>query len=68
MPAKTPRAIINRWSQEVRRAAGAPDIQKRLHAIGMEAAPTAPEELDGLIKQQMAIVAKLAKTAGLKPE
>jgi tripartite-type tricarboxylate transporter receptor subunit TctC len=68
MPARTPRAIVNRWSQEVRRAAGAPDIQKRLHAIGMEAAPTAPEELDGLIKQQMAIVAKLAKTAGLKPE
>jgi tripartite-type tricarboxylate transporter receptor subunit TctC len=68
MPAKTPRAIINRWSQEVRRAAGAPDIQKRLHAIGMEAAPTAPEELDGLIKQQMAIVAKLAKTAGVRPE
>ena len=68
MPAKTPRAIVNRWNQEVRRAAGAPDIQKRLHAIGMEAAPTAPEELDGLIRRQMAVVVKLAKTAGVKPE
>jgi tripartite-type tricarboxylate transporter receptor subunit TctC len=68
MPARTPRAIVNRWSQEVRRAASAPDIQKRLHAVGMEAAPTAPEELDSLVKQQMAIVAKLARTAGLKQE
>jgi len=68
MPARTPRAIVNRWSQEVRRVAGAPDIQKRLHAIGMDANPTGPEELDTLVKQQMAVVGKLARAAGLKPE
>jgi tripartite-type tricarboxylate transporter receptor subunit TctC len=67
-PARTPRAIINRWNREVRRAAGAPEIVKRLHAIGMEANPTSPEEVDGLIMQQMAVVAKLAKVAGIKPE
>ena len=38
------------------------------YAIGMEAAPTAPGELDGLVRQQMAVVAKLAKAAGIKPE
>jgi tripartite-type tricarboxylate transporter receptor subunit TctC len=67
-PARTPRALINRWNQEVRRAATAPDLVKRLHAIGMEANPTSPEEVEGLIKQQMAVVAKLAKVAGIKPE
>ena len=34
----------------------------------MEANPTGPEELDRLVKQQMAVIAKLAKAAGLKPE
>src|SRR5262249_7334646 len=68
VPARTPRTIVNRWSQEVRRAASAPDVLQRLHAIGMDAAATGREEVDGLIKQKMAVVAKLAKAAGLKPE
>jgi tripartite-type tricarboxylate transporter receptor subunit TctC len=67
-PARTPRAIVNRLSREVGRAASTPEVLKRLHSIGMDAAPTAPEEVDRLIKQQMAVVAKLAKTAGIKPE
>jgi tripartite-type tricarboxylate transporter receptor subunit TctC len=67
-PSKTPRAIINRWNHEIRRAVAAPDVQKRLRAIGMEAAPTSPEELDRFVKDQMAIIAKLAKAAGLKPQ
>jgi len=68
MPARTPRAIVNRWNQEVRRAASAPDVQKRLHAIGMEAAPTSPEEVDALLKQQIAVIAKVARAAGVKQE
>ena len=68
VPARTPREIVNRWNQEIRRAVSAPDVIKRLHAIGMDAAPTTPEEVDDLIRQQMAVVAKLAKAAGIKPE
>jgi len=68
LPAKTPRAIVNRWNEEVRRAATVPDVVKRLHAIGMDAIPTSPEEVEKLIKEQMAVVAKLAKAAGIKPE
>lgn len=68
MPAKTPRAFINLWNQGVRRAVSAPDVQERLRAIGMEAAPTSPKELDALVKEQMALIGKLAKAAGLKPQ
>jgi len=68
MPARTPRALIERWNREVRRAVSAPEVQKRLRAIGMEAVPTGPEELDALIKAQMALIGKLAKAAGLKPQ
>jgi tripartite-type tricarboxylate transporter receptor subunit TctC len=67
-PSKTPRAIINKWNREIRRAVAVPEIRKRMRAIGMEAAPTTPEELDWFVKEQMAIVAKLAKAAGLKPQ
>ena len=68
MPAKTPRAIINRWNEEVRRVVSAQDVQERLRAIGMEAAPSSPQELDALVKEQMALIGKLAKAAGLKPQ
>jgi tripartite-type tricarboxylate transporter receptor subunit TctC len=67
-PAKTSRSIIERWNHEVRRAGSAPDVVKRLQAIGMEAAPSGPEEVEHLIKEQMAVVAKLVKAAGIKPE
>ncbi|HET7910952.1 MAG TPA: tripartite tricarboxylate transporter substrate-binding protein, partial [Pseudolabrys sp.] len=67
-PARTPRAIIERWNQEIRRAGSAPDVTKRLNAIGMSAAPSGARELEGLIKQQMAVVAKLVKAANLKSE
>jgi tripartite-type tricarboxylate transporter receptor subunit TctC len=67
-PAKTPRAIISKWSREIGRAVSTPDVQNRLRAIGMEAAPTTPEELDAFVKEQMAIVAQLSKAAGLKPQ
>jgi tripartite-type tricarboxylate transporter receptor subunit TctC len=67
-PSKTPRSIINLWNREVRRAASAPDVTKRLNSIGMIAAPSGPEELDGLLKKQMAVVAQLVKTAGIRRE
>ena len=67
-PARTPRAIIELWNREVRRAGSAPEVTKRLNAIGMTAAPAGSREVEGLIKQQMAVVAKLVKAAGLKSE
>ena len=63
-----PRPIIELWNREMRRAGSAPEITKRLHAIGMTAAPSGSPELEGLIKQQMAVVEKLVKVAGLKSE
>lgn len=67
-PAGTPRALIVRWNEAVRRAVNAPEMGKRLHAIGMDAVPTTPGEIETLLKEQMAIVGKLAKAAGIKPQ
>jgi tripartite-type tricarboxylate transporter receptor subunit TctC len=67
-PSRTPRPVIDLWNREMRRAMEAPEMQKRLRAIGMEASPSTPQELDAMVKEQMDIVAKLAKAAGLKPQ
>ncbi len=68
VPAKTPRAIVNKLNREVTRALKHPDIEQRLHAIGIEPAPTTPAELDKFIAVQIATTAELARKAGIKPE
>jgi tripartite-type tricarboxylate transporter receptor subunit TctC len=67
-PAKTPRAVINRLNAEVARALKAPEVEQRLLAVGMEAAPGTPAELDQFVAEQLKIAFALAKNAGIKPE
>lgn len=67
-PAKTPRPIVERLNREIVRALNQPEMQQRLIAIGTEAAPTTPAELDKMIAEQVALTAKLARQAGIKPE
>jgi tripartite-type tricarboxylate transporter receptor subunit TctC len=44
-PAKTPRAVIDRIHQEVVKAVGSPDVQKRFAELGVEGRASTPEEL-----------------------
>jgi tripartite-type tricarboxylate transporter receptor subunit TctC len=67
-PAKTPRAIINRLNADVARALKAPDVEQRLLAVGMEAVPGTPADLDKFTAEQLKIALALAKKAGIKPE
>ncbi len=65
-PAKTPRAIINKLNREVVRVLNDPEIQQRFTALGMEAAPSTPEQLDKFVAEQLALVMQLAKKAGIQ--
>lgn len=65
-PAKTPRAIINKLNREIVRALSEAEIQQRLTGLGMEAAPTTPEQLDKFVAEQLAMIAQLAKKAGVQ--
>jgi tripartite-type tricarboxylate transporter receptor subunit TctC len=67
-PAKTPRAIVDRINREVVAALKHPEVVQRLHAIGMEAAPSTPAQLDRFVAEQLKLSADLARRAGLKPE
>jgi tripartite-type tricarboxylate transporter receptor subunit TctC len=69
VPAKTPRAIVRKLNQEIRRILVLPDVKERWTAMGAELMPpTTPEEFDRYLAEQAALVAKLAKAANIKPE
>ncbi|MGZ8265672.1 MAG: tripartite tricarboxylate transporter substrate-binding protein, partial [Burkholderiales bacterium] len=67
-PARTPRAIVAKLNREVVAILNQPDIQKRMRALGAEPAPTTSAELDKHVAQELAMVFKLAKAAGLEPQ
>jgi tripartite-type tricarboxylate transporter receptor subunit TctC len=66
-PARTPRAVVERWNEAIRRAVTRPEIGKQFAAMGMDAEPCTPQELMKLLQEQMDVVEKLAKAAGIKP-
>jgi len=65
-PAKTPRAITNKLNREIVRVLNDPEIQQRFATLGMEAAPTTPEQLDKFVVEQLAMISQLAKKAGVQ--
>ena len=66
--AKTPRAVIDKLNREAGRALKLPDVEQRLHAIGIEPVTTTPAELDKFVAQQLKQAVALAQKAGIKPE
>ncbi len=69
VPAKTPRAIVNKLHREIVRVLGLPDVQQRLRAMGAEAAPSAtPEQFDQFLARQIGVVRQLARAAGIEPQ
>jgi len=65
-PAKLPREIVNRWRNEVLRAAGDPEIRAKLEASGQTVVAGTPEELAADIRKQLATVKTLVTEAGIK--
>jgi len=67
-PVKTPRVIISKLHAEITRILALPDIQQKMTALGVEPDPTTPAEFDKLIAEQVAMMAKLARAAGIQPQ
>lgn len=67
-PAGTPRPILNQIANEVARVLDLPDIKERLQGIGYVPAPTTPEELDRIHREQIATLSRLSRDAGLRPK
>ncbi len=67
-PRGMPKPVIQKLNAEVLAGLNSADFTKRLLAIGFEPDPTSPEGFTEFIKQELALHARIVKTAGLRVE
>jgi tripartite-type tricarboxylate transporter receptor subunit TctC len=66
--AGTPRPVVNALSQHVGAALRAPDVLERLVALGVEAAPTTPEQAAAYIAREAKRWDVILRAAGVKAD
>ncbi|HEX2829878.1 MAG TPA: tripartite tricarboxylate transporter substrate binding protein [Burkholderiales bacterium] len=62
-PSKTPRPIVNRLSEDLRRIVKTPEIVERMNATGNEPVGSTPEEFDRLIREEIPKWANVIRAA-----
>jgi tripartite-type tricarboxylate transporter receptor subunit TctC len=67
-PAGTPKAIVNRMADEVKKALDDPEVKEKLHAQGLTPRGTTPEELGAATKAQLAKYGELIRKNGITAE
>ncbi|MEJ5151854.1 Bug family tripartite tricarboxylate transporter substrate binding protein [Comamonas sp. MYb396] len=67
-PARTPRPIVDALNRQVLAILLRDDIRQQLQDVGMEVAPTTPEQFQHTIAQEISLHAQLVKAAGLVPQ
>jgi tripartite-type tricarboxylate transporter receptor subunit TctC len=67
-PAQMPRAITDKWQQDVAKALQMSDVRERLAQLAAEPGGTGPDEFAAYIKDQLGKMGELAREVGLKPE
>lgn len=68
VPAKTPRAVIDRLNAALNTVLKEPEIREKLLAQGSEAVGGTPEQLGAVVSAELPKWAKLVKDAGIKAE
>ena len=65
-PAGTPRPVLHQISKEVARISELPDIKEQFQSLGMTPAFSTPEELDRILREQIAMFSVVVKDIGLR--
>ena len=65
-PAKTPRPVLTRISNEIARILSLPDVKEKMFSMGFTPAPSTPEEYDKSLRQSIEEFSKLALAIGLR--
>jgi tripartite-type tricarboxylate transporter receptor subunit TctC len=68
VPAKTPKPIVAKLSNELVRILRQPDVKERFNSQGLDAVGNTPEEVSALIRKEIAMYAKLVKQIGFQPQ
>ena len=64
-PGGTPRAVLNRISEDVARVLAMPEVKERLQSVDFHLAPTKPEEFDRILRSDIETFKQVGKAAGL---
>lgn len=67
-PARTPRSLVDQLNRQVHAILQSEDVKNQLHDLGMDVAPTTPEQFQQTIAQEIALHAELVKASGLVPQ
>jgi tripartite-type tricarboxylate transporter receptor subunit TctC len=63
-----PRPIIAKLNREITRILAEPEVQQRLTAVGIEPRPGTPEAFDRLVRDEVALLTKVARAANIKAD
>jgi len=68
VPAATPRALVEKLNSDVVKALGTPAVKEKLEFLGAEPMPMSPSECDAFMKSEVARMAGIVKSAGIKAQ
>ena len=68
VPAKTPRAIVNKLNAAIVRILRVPEMRAHLESLGFDVLGTTPEEFAAFTRADIAKWARELKAAGIKPQ
>ena len=68
VPAKTPTSIVDKMNQDLRTIMQRPDVKERFNKLGLQAVSSSTQELDSLLKQELAQWSRVVRDANIKPE
>lgn len=67
-PAKTPRAVISRLEEHVRKAVSSPEVKERLAGLGLVPVGSSSAEFTPFVARSIHRLGEMARVAGIHPE
>jgi tripartite-type tricarboxylate transporter receptor subunit TctC len=64
VPVSTPKEIISKLQTEITKLMDNPEMKERLVGLGVEAAPSSPEQLAALLREDLVRWSKIVKESG----
>jgi tripartite-type tricarboxylate transporter receptor subunit TctC len=68
VPAKTPTSVVDKLNQDLRTIMQRQDVRDRFNKLGMQAVSSSTQELDAVLKQELAQWTRVVREANIKPE
>jgi tripartite-type tricarboxylate transporter receptor subunit TctC len=68
VPAKTPKAVVQRLSEVIAKAVKMPDVTQKIQGLGNDAAGTTPGEFAGILKKDRERWTPVIKASGFKAD